>query len=46
MQEPVAVTFWSKRSGFHLLHHHHEHNQEDGQRRPDNAYRTDDRLLA
>ena len=46
MQEPVAVAFGSKRSGLHLLHHHHEHNQEDGKCRPDDAHRTDDRVLA
>ena len=46
MKEPVAVTLRSKGSGLHLLHHHHEHNQEDGQSRPDDAYRTDDGMLA
>jgi hypothetical protein len=29
-----------------LLHHHHEHNQKNGESRPDDAYSTDDRLLA
>jgi hypothetical protein len=29
-----------------LLHHHYEHNQKNGESRPDDAYRTDDRLLA
>ena len=46
MQEPVAVAFRSKRSGLHLLHHYYEHNQEDGKCRPDDAHRTDDRVLA
>ena len=46
MQESVAVALRSKGSGLHLLHHHHEHNQEDGEGRPDDAYRTDDGMLA
>jgi hypothetical protein len=29
-----------------LLHHHYEHNQKNGESRPDNAYRTDDGMLA
>ena len=46
MKEPVAVTLRSKRSSLYLLHHHYKHNQENGESRPDDAYRTDDRLLA
>ena len=46
MQKPVPIAFRCKRGGFYLLHHHHEHNQEDGESRPDDAYRTDDGMLA
>ena len=46
MKEPIPVTLRSKRGGLDLLHHHHEHNQEDGESRPDDAYRTDDGMLA
>jgi hypothetical protein len=46
MQEPIPITLRSKGSGLHLLHHYDNHNQEDGQSRPDDAYRTDDGMLA
>ena len=46
MKEPVPIALRSKRSSLYLLHHHYEHNQEDGESRPDNAYRTADSLLS
>ena len=46
MQKPVAVTLRSKGSSLYLLHHHYEHNQEDGECRTDDAYRTDDGVLS
>ena len=46
MQKPVSVALRSKRGGLHLLHHHDNHNQENGESRPDDAHRTDDGVLA
>ena len=46
VKKPVPIAFRCKRGSLYLLHHHHEHNQEDGQSRPDDAYRTDDGMLA
>jgi hypothetical protein len=46
MQKSIPVALRSKRGSLYLLHHHHEHNQKNGESRSDDAYRTDDRLLA